>query len=369
MSSGVGLVRKTPLYDRHVSAGARIVEFAGYEMPIMYAGIVSEHRRVRETAGVFDVSHMGEFFVHGPGALAALEKVTTNRVAALKEGRVQYSALCYEHGGFVDDLLVYRLPGRYMLVVNASNKDKDFEWIRSHLGGGATLEDASDATGLVAIQGPASEAVMSKIAEGGDVRGLRYYHSASMTVAGKRALVSRTGYTGEDGFEVYCTPDDTPAVWDALFASGKAHDVEPIGLGARDTLRLEMGYALYGNDIDDTRTPAEANLMWITKLDKGDFVGRDAIARRAHDGPRETLVGFELLERGVPRHGQRILAGGREIGVVTSGSFSPTLEKGIGMGYVPPGTAGGFEVEIREHRVPARIVSPPFYRKGSVRHS
>lgn len=367
MSSGVGLVRKTPLYDRHVAAGAKLAEFAGYEMPIMYAGIVSEHRRVRTTAGIFDVSHMGEFYVHGPGALASLERVTTNRVAALKEGRVQYTALCREHGGFVDDLLVYRLPGRYMLVVNASNRDKDFDWIRSHLGAGATLEDASDETGLVAIQGPASEAVLSKVADA-DVRGLRYYSSAYTTVAGKSVLVSRTGYTGEDGFEVYSSPDETPVIWDALFAAGKAHGVEPIGIGARDTLRLEMGYALYGNDIDETRTPVEANLMWITKLDKGDFIGRDAIARRVSEGPRETLVGFELLERGVPRHGQRILAGGREVGVVTSGSFSPTFEKGIGMGYVQPGTSGGIEVEIRERRVSAKVVPVPFYRKGSVRH-
>jgi len=368
MSGGVGLARRTPLHDRHVSAGARLVEFAGYEMPVMYAGIVSEHRRVRETAGIFDVSHMGEFLIHGPGALAALERITTNRVAALGEGRVQYSALCYEHGGFIDDLLVYRLPGRYMLVVNAANKDKDLDWVRGNLGSGATLEDASDETGLVAIQGPASEAVLSKIVDG-DVHSLRYYRSASMTVAGKRALVSRTGYTGEDGFEVYCTPDEAPAVWDGLFAAGREHGVEPIGLGARDTLRLEMGYALYGNDIDDTRTPAEANLMWITKLDKGDFIGRAAIARRLREGVRETLVGFELLERGVPRHGQRILVDGREIGVVTSGSFSPTLEKGIGMGYVPPGTSGGIEIEIRDRRVPATIASLPFYRKGSVRRS
>ena len=345
-----------------------MVEFAGFAMPVLYAGVVSEHRRVRQTAGVFDVSHMGEFIVHGAGALAALERVTTNRVAALTEGRVLYSALCYEHGGFVDDLLVYRLPGRYMLVVNASNKDKDFEWIRSRLGKGAVLEDVSDETGLVAIQGPSSEAVLSKIAEG-DLQTLRYYHSASMRIAGTDVLVSRTGYTGEDGFEIYSRPDEAPGIWDALFDAGAAHDIEPVGLGARDTLRLEMGYALYGNDIDDSHTPVEANLMWITKLDKGDFIGREAIARRAAEGPKVTLVGFELTERGVPRHGNRVFAGGREVGVATSGTFSPSLEKGLGMAYVEPGTKGAIEVEIRDRMVPGKTVPLPFYRNGSVRRS
>ena len=345
-----------------------MVEFAGFLMPIQYAGIVPEHRRVRATAGVFDVSHMAEFYVHGRGAVAALERLTTNRVAALDVGRVQYSALCYEHGGFIDDLLVYRLADRYMLVVNAANKDKDLAWVRGHLGPDAAFEDASDEIGLVAIQGPASEAVMLAIAEG-DIAGLRYYRSAPMTVAGRRALVSRTGYTGEDGFEVYAATGDAPAVWDALLAAGRPHQVEPVGLGARDTLRLEMGYALYGNDIDDAHTPLEANLMWITKMDKGHFIGRDAIAKRVRDGQKEALVGFELLERGIPRHGQRIVSGDRAIGAVTSGTFSPSLEKGIGMGYVPPGTTGAIEIEIRDRRVPARIVQPPFYRQGSIRRN
>jgi len=360
--------RRTPLHDRHVAAGAKLVEFVGFLMPMLYAGIVAEHLRVRATAGLFDVSHMGEFLVHGPGALEALERVTTNRAAALADGRVQYSALCYEHGGFVDDLLVYRLGDRYMLVVNAANKDKDLEWVRAHAGTGATIEDVSDDTGLVAVQGPASEAVLAAVARG-DVAGIPYYASATMEVAGKRALVSRTGYTGEDGFEIFTRPDDAGAVWDALLEAGRPHSVEPVGLGARDTLRLELGYALYGNDIDETRTPVEANLMWITKLDKGDFVGRDAIARRLEEGPRERLVGFELLERGVPRPGQRLVSGGRGIGVVTSGSFSPSLEKGIGLGYAPPGTSGAIEVEIRDRLVSARIVSLPFYRRGSIRRS
>jgi aminomethyltransferase len=345
-----------------------MVEFAGFLMPIQYAGIVPEHRRVRATAGLFDVSHMAEFYVHGRGAVAALERLTTNRVEALDVGRVQYSALCYEHGGFIDDLLVYRLADSYMLVVNAANKEKDLAWIRGHLGPDTAVEDASDGIGLVAIQGPASEAVLRAIAEG-DVAGLRYYRSAPMAVAGRKALVSRTGYTGEDGFEVYASQDAAPVVWDALLEAGRSSPIEPVGLGARDTLRLEMGYALYGSDIDDAHTPLEANLMWITKMDKGPFIGRDAIAKRVRDGQKEALAGFELLERGIPRHGQRILAGGRSIGSVTSGTFSPSLEKGIGMGYVPPGTKGGIEIEIRDRLVPARIVQPPFYRQGSIRRS
>jgi aminomethyltransferase len=359
---------RTPLYEWHVRAGARMVAFAGFEMPVLYRGIVEEHRRVRATAGVFDVSHMGEFSVSGPGALDLLERVTTNRVAALTEGRVQYSAMCYENGGFVDDLLVYRLPGRYMLVVNASNKDKDLEWIRSHASGDVAIEDASSATALIAVQGPASEALLAGITDA-DLAGMPYYHSASALVAGRGALVSRTGYTGEDGFEIYCDPDDALPIWEAVFEAGAAHDVEPVGLGARDTLRLEMGYCLYGNDIDAERTPVEAGLMWITKLDKGDFVGRDAIVRTKAAPPPVRLVAFELEERGVPRHGQGAAAAGRAIGVVTSGTFSPSLEKGIGMGYLEAGSPPEFEIDIRGRMVPARAVKLPFYKGGSVRRA
>jgi len=358
--------RRTPLYDEHVAAGAKMVDFVGWAMPIYYRGIVSEHRRVRESVGLFDVSHMGEFVVTGAGALAALDRVTTNRVGALTEGRVQLSLLCRDDGGILDDLLVYRLPGRYMMVVNAANREKDLEWVREHLTGDAHVEDVSDETALVAVQGPSSAEVLDPIVDG-DASALKYYHSAEMRVAGRRALVSRTGYTGEDGFEIYCEPSRAPEIWAALMEAGSGAGIEPIGLGARDTLRLEMGYALYGNEMDETRTPVEAGLLWLTKLDKPDFLGRDAIAGRRETGAAERLIGFELVDRGVPRSGQRIVAGGECAGHVTSGTYSPSLEKGIGMGYVSSQAADAIEVEIRDRKIPARVVGLPFYREGSVR--
>jgi aminomethyltransferase len=358
--------KKTPLYAEHVRSGAKMVEFAGFTMPIFYGGIVGEHRRVRESVGLFDVSHMGEFVISGPDALPAIDRILTNKVASLFDGRVQYTGMCYEDGGFVDDLLVYRLPGRFMLVVNASNKDKDFEWIRANLRGRVTLDDVSDETALVAIQGPSSEAVLAKTTDT-DLSELPYYHSAEVRVAGVPLLVSRTGYTGEDGFEIYCRPHEAVAVWNALMEAGSSEGIEPVGLGARDTLRLEMGYPLYGNEMDETRTPVEAGLMWVTKLDKGDFIGRKAIQKRLDEGAPERLIAFELAERGIPRHGQRIVIAGRPLGAVTSGTFSPSLEKGVGMGYVPADASGAIEIEIRDKTVAAKPVSLPFYKRGTVR--
>ncbi len=366
MSSDLDKARKTAFFDRHVAAGGKLVDFVGWAMPMQYSGIVDEHRRVRSTVGMFDVSHMGEFHLSGEGALGDLERITTNRVAALDEGSVQYSAMCYENGGFVDDLLVYRLSDSYMLVVNAANKEKDLEWVRTHIGSRTELRDASEGTALIALQGPLAEKVLAKVA-GKSVVSLKYYQSVTSQVAGREALVSRTGYTGEDGFEVYVEADEAGPVWDALMEAGAEFEIEPVGLGCRDTLRLEMGYALYGNDIDEKHTPVESGLMWITKLKKGDFVGRDAILELKQGGPEERLVGFELKERGVPRHGHRILSEGREVGVVTSGTFSPSLEKGIGMGYVAAGTDGPLGIEIRNRTIPAATVSLPFYRNGTVR--
>lgn len=358
--------KKTPLYAEHLEAGAKMVEFAGFAMPIFYRGIVSEHRRVRESVGLFDVSHMGEFIISGRDALPALERILTNKVASLFDGRVQYTGMCYENGGFVDDLLVYRLPGRYMLVVNASNKDKDLAWVRANLTGDVKLEDVSDDTVLVAIQGPSSEDALAKTTDT-DLSELPYYHSAEMRVAGVPMLVSRTGYTGEDGFEIYCRPDEASGLWNALMDAGSAAGIEPIGLGARDTLRLEMGYPLYGNEMDEKRTPVEAGLMWVTKLDKGDFIGRKAIQKRLDAGAPERLIAFELVGKGIPRHGQRIVVGGHPLGAVTSGTFSPSLEKGVGMGYVPVGASGAIEIEIRDKTVAANLVSLPFYKRGTVR--
>ncbi len=361
-------VAKTALYDRHVAADARIVDFAGYAMPIQYRGIVDEHRRVRSTAGLFDVSHMGEFFLSGSSALESLERIATNRASALVDGRVQYSAMCYENGGFIDDLLVYRLGDSYMLVVNAANKAKDLDWVTSHLLPGTEFRDASDETALIALQGPRSEDVLEAVGAG-SFASLGYYYAARGDVAGRTALVSRTGYTGEDGFEIYCEPGDALTIWDALLEGGAPLHVEPVGLGCRDTLRLEMGYALYGNDIDDTRTPAEAGLMWTTKLKKGDFIGRDAIVEKRAAGLTERLIGFELEGRGVPRHGHAIVSADETVGVVTSGTFSPSLERGIGMGYLAVGTDGPIEIEIRSRRLKAKLVDLPFYKEGSVRRA
>lgn len=362
MAAGV----RTPLYPKHVAAGAKLVEFAGYALPIFYDGIVAEHRLVRRAAGLFDVSHMGEFLVSGPGAIATLERLLTNNVSTIPVGGVRLSFMCCETGGVVDDLLVYRLDDGFMLVVNGANRNKDLEWVRGHLGGGTDLRDVSDETALIAVQGPAAERVMTPIA-GGDVGAMGFYKSARMDVAGRRVLVSRTGYSGEDGFEVYCGPEGAPVIWDALLEAGEQFGVRPVGLGARDTLRLEMGYCLYGNDIDQTRTPVEAGLMWITKLDKGEFIGRDAIRKVQESGPAERLVGFELTGRGVPRPHQKMFARGSEVGTVTSGTFSPSLEKGIGLGYLASDVSGELAVEIRGRMVEARTVALPFYHDGSVR--
>ena len=343
-----------------------MVEFAGWAMPMFYSGIVGEHRRVRSTAGIFDVSHMGEFIVHGPDALASLERLTTNRLSTIREGRVQYSAMCYENGGFVDDLLVYAMPGRYMLVVNAANKEKDLEWVRASLRGDVAVDDVSDETALIALQGPASNGILSKLTSA-DLESLRYYRWMEADVVGRPTTLSRTGYTGEDGFEIYCDPGAATTIWGALLQEGAGVDLEPVGLGARDTLRLEMGYSLYGNEMDENRTPAEAGLMWVTKLDKGDFIGRDAIAKHVEQGVRERIVGFELEGRGVPRPGHRILVGDEEVGHVTSGTFSPSLSRGIGLGYVRSGVTGELSIEIRGRQIEARTVSLPFYREGTAR--
>jgi aminomethyltransferase len=347
LTQEVATVRKTALYDEHVALGGRVVEFAGWAMPMFYEGIISEH-------------------VSGAGALRALERLTTNRLASLTEGRVQYSAMCYENGGFVDDLLIYAMPGRYMLVVNAANREKDLDWIRSNFTGDAVVDDVSDEIGLIALQGPASEGILAGLTAA-DLTTLSYYYWVRTEVAGRETTLSRTGYTGEDGFEIYCDPEDSRAIWSALMEEGRAADIGPVGLGARDTLRLEMGYSLYGSEMDANRTPPEAGLMWVTKLSKGDFIGRDAIVRRIDEGIDERIVGFELTGRGIPRPGHRIFVGDDDVGHVTSGTFSPSLGKGIGLGYVRSEVTGELSVDIRGSHIEAHTVSLPFYRDGSVR--
>jgi aminomethyltransferase len=363
-------LKRTPLHDAHVKAGARMVPFGGWDMPVQYTGIVEEHRAVRAAVGCFDVSHMGEFEVEGPQALAALQRLTTNDVAALAVGQVQYSLLCYPHGGIVDDLTVYRLaPDRFMLTVNASNIDKDWAHVRE-AAGGASWRNVSDATGLVAVQGPKAEALVGRLADR-DVASIPYYHVAEGRVAGVRTLISRTGYTGEDGFELYVAAADTPRLWAALLETGRPDGVQPIGLGARDTLRLEMGYALYGNDIDETTNPLEAGLGWIVKPAKGDFIGRAAIEQVRASGPARRLIGLEMADRSIARHGYRVLSPtvGRDsaptaIGVVTSGSYGPSVERSIAMAYVESAHAAvGTElgVEIRGQAKPGRVVKRPFH--------
>jgi len=357
-------LKRTPLYAAHVKAGARMVPFGGWEMPVQYRGIVEEHRTVRAAVGCFDVSHMGEFEVEGPGALATLQRLTTNDVAALETGQVQYSVLCYPHGGIVDDLTVYRLAAeRYMITVNASNIDKDWAHVTEGGGASARWRNVSDATGLIAVQGPRAEALVGRLADV-DVTRIGYYRFAEGRVAGAPALISRTGYTGEDGFELYVGAGDSERLWDALLEGGRADGAAPIGLGARDTLRLEMRYALYGNDIDDTTNPLEAGLGWVVKPAKGEFIGREAIERVRAAGPARRLVGVEMTERAVARHGYPVVKDGAPVGVVTSGSYGPSVDRYIAMAYVASAHAAvGTElgVEIRGQAKSGRVVKTPFH--------
>lgn len=360
---------KTPFYDFHVAAGAKMVSFAGFHMPVQYKGITAEHLAVRNNVGLFDLSHMGELEVSGGDALAFLQKTTTNNVEALdKVGKIQYSCMTMPTGGIVDDLLVYRLEGRYLLVVNAANINKDFAWLQSHLFGDVQLIDLSTQTGLLAIQGPNAQKVLSEVTDY-DLQNMGYYTSAIATIAGVEVLFSRTGYTGEDGFEIYVPPQHAATLWSAITKVGEKYELELIGLGARDTLRLEMKMALYGNDIDETTTPIEAGLSWIVSLDK-DFIGKEVIARQKAEKPHRRLVCLELKDRSFPRHGYDIYDGGDVVGKVTSGTFSPSLKKPIAMGYVPlaKSKAGStVEIAIRDKRYQAVVVKPPFYKKASHR--
>ncbi|MBI2161133.1 MAG: glycine cleavage system aminomethyltransferase GcvT [Candidatus Rokubacteria bacterium] len=359
-------LKRTPLYDAHVKAGARMVPFGGWEMPVQYAGIVEEHRTVRSAVGLFDVSHMGEFEIAGPDALAVLQYLTTNDVAALQDGQVQYSVLCYPNGTIVDDLTVYRLgPDRFMLTVNAGNIDKDWAWVNqsTERGTKARWRNVSEETGLIAVQGPKAETLVGRVADR-DVTKLGYYRFVRGTVRGVSTLVSRTGYTGEDGFELYVPAADTARLWAALLDLGRADGAAPIGLGARDTLRLEMKYALYGNDIDETTNALEAGLGWVVKPAKGDFIGRDALEKVRAEGVRRKLVGLEMVDKAVARHGYAVHKAGRPVGVVTSGSYGPSVDRYIAMAYVETALAAigtALDVEVRGQAKAARVVRTPFY--------
>ncbi len=364
-------VKRTPLYEEHVRLGAKIIPFAGYLMPVNYpAGIVAEHTAVRKRAGLFDVSHMGELEVRGGDALGFVQQVVTNDVSAMAVGQCQYSVICQEDGTALDDCIVYRFPDYYMIVVNASNQDRDREWIRKFAPRFKTeVIDIGPQTAELALQGPASQKILQPLTDI-DLDKVAYYHFAEGKVLGGRAIVSRTGYTGEDGFEIYVPNEAAVPLWRRLLEAGEAEGILPIGLGARDSLRLEVGYCLYGNDLDENHTPLEAGLGWVTKLDKGDFNGAKPLRAQKEKGVAQRLVGFELKERGFPRHGYTIRWQGEDAGTVTSGLLSPFLDKGVGLGYVPaaaakPGTE--IEIVIRDKAVPAVVVRPPFYKDGSIR--
>jgi len=359
-------LRRTPLYECHVEAGARMVDFAGWEMPVQYSGVIEEHRAVRRRAGLFDVSHMGEFRVTGEGAEIFLQGLTPNDVAKLSPGRAHYSGLLTERGTYIDDLLVYRLaPGEFMLVVNAANIEKDFAWVSERADGGVEVVNASQDYALLALQGPRAEAILRRLTES-DLASIRYYHFEHGQVAGRPAIISRTGYTGEDGFELYLAPEDAAPLWRRLLEVGTEDGLRPAGLGARDTLRLEAGMALYGHELDETTTPFEAGLSWVVKLDAGEFLGRRALLRQREVGVSRRLVGFELTSRGIARQGHGVSIAGESVGTVTSGTWSPTLEKAIGMAYVPSesATAGQpVELEVRGRRLAGGIVALPFYKR------
>jgi aminomethyltransferase len=399
--SGNSPLRRTPLYACHLEQGARMVPFAGWEMPVQYAGVIDEHRAVRGAAGLFDVSHMGEVGVRGAGAEAFLQRLTPNDVAQLVPGRAHYSGLLTDRGTYVDDLLIYRLAADdFLVVVNASNAEHDLAWIREHAGEGSKgtgadaaapvvqgapvqgtqspaapkaaehpetpeIIDESDSYALLALQGPRALAILEPLASPG-VAGLRYYGFLRGEVAGVPAIISRTGYTGEDGFELYLEPAAAPLVWRRLLAAGAPHGLVPAGLGARDTLRLEAAMALYGHEIDERTTPLEAGLSWVVKLGKGDFLGRAALQQQSEQGVERTLVGFAVQDRGIARQGHAVLSDGKVVGEVTSGTFSPTLGKAIGMAFVPPALAAAgtpLDVDVRGRKLAAEVVELPFYRR------
>ncbi|MCF7796648.1 MAG: glycine cleavage system aminomethyltransferase GcvT [Lentisphaeria bacterium] len=362
-------MKQTPFYEKHRALGGKLVDFAGYAMPVQYQSMVAEHLAVREAAGLFDVSHMGEFLVTGTQQVEFLDYATINDIRGMVPGQAQYSAMCLENGGIVDDLLIYKFQDKFMLVVNASNIEKDW----NHLSKLAeafevTLENQSDQFALLALQGPLSRDILQKLSDL-DLDEIPFYHFAEGNIADQPMVIARTGYTGELGFELYHDPALSSMLWEALMEAGGDLGLKPAGLGARDSLRLEMKYCLYGNDIDESTTPLEARLGWITKMDKPDFHGKAVLEAQQMAGLKRALIAFELTERGIPRHGYTIYVGDEMVGQVTSGGHSPVLEKGIGMGYVNypyQKTGTEIQIDIRGRKIPAKIVKPPLVKNTSI---
>jgi aminomethyltransferase len=361
-------LKRTPLYEHHKALGGKLVPFAGWEMPVEYGGILREHTAVRTSMGMFDVSHMGEIEIHGKRALEFCQRVSTNDVSRLKAGNVQYSAICNEEGGVLDDCTLYRLAEHHFLfVVNASNREKIFQWFSEHPMEGARVEDRSDDYALIAVQGKKAESLLSRVAKR-DLSTILFYEFTWTELVGAAALISRTGYTGEDGFEIYVPAQKAVDLWELLLTEGKADGLVPVGLGARDTLRLEMGYLLYGNDMDEKTTPLAAGIGWAVKLDKGNFFGRERLVRQKQEGLKRKLRGLKMTGRGIPRSHYGIHFHGKKIGEVTSGTFSPSLKLGIALGYLEAGVVDAISVNvmIRDRETPAVVVKPPFV-PGSIK--
>ncbi|HEY0709637.1 MAG TPA: glycine cleavage system aminomethyltransferase GcvT [Polyangia bacterium] len=370
--------RKTPLYESHRKLGAKLIDFGGWMMPVSYpAGIVEEHRATRNAVGVFDVSHMGEVHFRGPRAREAVQRLITNDVGQLSDGAALYTCACHDNGGVVDDLIVYRIAADHLLlVVNASNIDKDFQWFSDNVGTFCDLENASDATGLIAFQGPGAARALAGLTTAPLATLKRMHFLPDAVVAGKHVTIARTGYTGEDGFELFCSNVDAPALWDALVDAAATRGGKPVGLGARDTLRLEARLPLYGNDLDDTTTPLEAGLGWTVKLDAATFIGHEALRKQKAEGVKRRLAGFVMRERGIARHGYPIAPApdapgappAPAVGVVTSGSYCPTVDKNVGLGYVPTALAEPGQrlaIDCRGRFVAAEVVKGPFYQRSN----
>lgn len=360
--------KQTALYSIHKKNKGKMVPFAGYSMPVQFSGIIDEVKRVRSTVGLFDVSHMGEIEITGAGRKEFVDHITTNNVMNISPDGVQYTMMLYPDGGIVDDLLIYNLPDKMLLVVNASNTVKDFEWILKNKRDDIELKNNTDNVTQIAVQGPDAQKVLSNLTDF-NLDSLGFYHYSFIDINSRNMLVSRTGYTGEDGFELYFNNKHAEEIWNSLMDAGSEFDIEPIGLGARDTLRMEMKYMLYGNDIDKDTTPLEAGLKWAVKLSHGDFIGRDALIEQKEKGLSRRLCCFEMLERGIPRHEYSIFTDTEEAGFVTSGNYSPSIDKYIGLGYVnvpyhKPGN--NIYIDIRGSKLKALIVKPPFYKEGTV---